>query len=86
MIFRDHCCSVTLCDVTLADHELKLENSTELNVQLMDVKVLNSTTIKLKLSAKNPQDVTIEISQDNHVWTQQNPDKGRFIEEKKSLL
>ncbi|KAL0118129.1 hypothetical protein PUN28_009063 [Cardiocondyla obscurior] len=75
----DHCCTVTICDVTLADHEFKLENSTDLSVQLMDVKVLNSTAIKLKLSAKNPQDVTIEISQDNRVWRQQNPDKDGII-------
>ncbi|XP_011875167.1 PREDICTED: putative epidermal cell surface receptor [Vollenhovia emeryi] len=75
----DHCCTVTLCDVTLADHEFKLENSTDLSVQLMDAKVLNSTAIKLKLSAKNPQDITIELSQDNHVWRQQNPDKDGIV-------
>ena len=76
MIPRDKCCTVTLCDVTLGEHEVKSENSTELNIHLMDVKALNSTAIKLKLSTKNPQDITIEISQNNHVWRQQNPDKG----------
>ncbi|XP_032663212.1 putative epidermal cell surface receptor isoform X2 [Odontomachus brunneus] len=76
---RDQCCTITLCDVTLGDHEIKAENSTDLSVHLMDVKVLNSTTIKLKLSAKNPQDVTIEISQDNRVWSRQKPDKDGVI-------
>ncbi|XP_018314632.1 putative epidermal cell surface receptor isoform X1 [Mycetomoellerius zeteki] len=75
----DKCCTVTLCDVTLSEHEVKSENSTDLNVHLMDVKVLNSTAIKLKLSTKNPQDVTIEISQNNHVWRQQNLDKDGII-------
>ncbi|XP_018372866.1 PREDICTED: putative epidermal cell surface receptor isoform X1 [Trachymyrmex cornetzi] len=75
----DKCCTVTLCDVTLSEHEVKSENSTELNVHLMDVKVLNSTAIKLKLSTKNPQDVTIEISQNNHVWRQQNLDKDGIV-------
>ncbi|XP_014475786.1 PREDICTED: putative epidermal cell surface receptor isoform X2 [Dinoponera quadriceps] len=76
---RDSCCTITLCDVTLGDHEIKAENSTDLSVHLMDVKVLNSTAIKLKLSAKNPQDVTIEISENNHVWRQQKPDKDGVV-------
>ncbi|KAL6254939.1 hypothetical protein P5V15_014281 [Pogonomyrmex californicus] len=76
---RDPCCTITLCDVTLGDYEVKPENSTDLNVHLMDVKVLNSTAIKLKLSAKNPQDVTIEISQNNHIWRQQKSDKDGII-------
>lgn len=78
-LLRDHCCTITLCDVTLGDHEIKAENSTDLSAYLMDVKVLNSTAIKLKLSTKNPQDVTIEISQDNRVWSRQKPDKGGRI-------
>ncbi|XP_039312887.1 putative epidermal cell surface receptor isoform X2 [Solenopsis invicta] len=73
------CCTVTLCDVTLGDHEIRLENSTDLSVHLMDVKVLNSTAIKLKLTTKDPQHVTIEISQNNHVWRQQNPDKDGIV-------
>lgn len=76
LCFRDSCCTITLCDVTLGDHEIKPETSTDLTVNLTDVKVLNSTAIKLKLSTKNPQDVTVEISDDNHVWRQQKPDKG----------
>lgn len=76
---RDSCCTITLCDVTLGDHEIKPETSTDLAVNLTDVKVLNSTAIKLKLSAKNPQDVTVEISDDNHVWRQQKPDKEGII-------
>ncbi|XP_011139831.1 putative epidermal cell surface receptor isoform X1 [Harpegnathos saltator] len=76
---RDPCCTITLCDVTLGDHEIKAENSTDLSVHLMDVKVLNSTAIKLRLSAKNPQDVVIEISQNNHVWRQQKPDKDGIV-------
>lgn len=88
-MFRDSCCTITLCDVTLGDHEIKPENSADLSVNLMDVKVLNSTAIKLKLSAKNPQDVAIEISQDNHVWRQQKTNKGRdnilLTERKRSI-
>lgn len=85
--FRDQCCTITLCDVTLGDHEIKVENSTDLSVHLMDVKVLNSTAIKLKLSAKNPQDVTIEISPDNRVWSRQKPDKGeRILPEDKATV
>ncbi|EZA61442.1 Putative epidermal cell surface receptor, partial [Ooceraea biroi] len=76
---RDSCCTITLCDVTLGDHEIKPENAADLSVHLMDVKVLNSTAIKLKMSAKNPQDVTIEISQNNHVWRQQKPNKDGII-------
>ncbi|KAG7200157.1 hypothetical protein KM043_000593 [Ampulex compressa] len=76
---RDSCCTITLCDVTLGDHEIKTESSTELSVNLTDVKVLNSTAIKLKLSAKNPRDVTIEISDNNHVWRQQKPDKDGIV-------
>lgn len=79
LYFRDACCTITLCDVTLGDHEIKPESSTDLAVNLTDVKVLNSTAIKLKLSAKNPQDVTVEISDNNHVWRQQKPDKGENI-------
>jgi len=76
-VFRDNCCTVTLCDVTLDNHEVKPKNSIDLSAHLIDVKVLNSTAIKLKLSAKNPRNVTIEISQNNHIWKQQNPDKGK---------
>ncbi|XP_017757579.1 PREDICTED: putative epidermal cell surface receptor isoform X3 [Eufriesea mexicana] len=76
---RDSCCTITLCDVTLGDHEIKPETSSDLAVNLTDVKVLNSTAIKLKLSAKNPQDVTVEISDNNHVWRQQKPDKEGII-------
>lgn len=76
LIFRDACCTITLCDVTLGDHEIKSENTTDLNVHLIDAKVLNSTAIKLKMSVKNIQDITVEISQNNHVWRQQKPDKG----------
>ncbi|CAK9813290.1 Putative epidermal cell surface receptor [Anthophora quadrimaculata] len=76
---RDSCCTITLCDVTLGDHEIKPEASTDLSVNLTDVKVLNSTSIKLKLSAKNPQDVTVEISDNNHVWRQQKPDKEGIV-------
>lgn len=76
LIFRDSCCTITLCDVTLGDHEIKPDNTIDLNVQLIDVKVLNSTAIKLKMSIKDLQNVTIEISQNNYVWKQQKPDKG----------
>ncbi|KOX71016.1 Putative epidermal cell surface receptor [Melipona quadrifasciata] len=76
---RDACCTITLCDVTLGDHEIKPETSSDLAVNLTDVKVLNSTAIKLKLSAKNPQDVTVEISDNNHVWRQQKPDKEGIV-------
>lgn len=74
--FSDTCCTITLCDVTLGDHELKPENPAEISVNLTDVKVLNSTAIKLKLSTKTPENVTIELSEDNHVWRQVKPDKG----------
>ena len=76
---RDSCCTITLCDVTLGDHEIRPEVSSALTVNLTDVKVLNSTAIKLKLSAKNPQDVTVEISDNNHVWRQQKPDKEGIL-------
>ncbi|XP_035734358.1 putative epidermal cell surface receptor isoform X4 [Vespa mandarinia] len=76
---RDSCCTITLCDVTLGDHEIKAENSTDLSVNLTDVKVLNSTAIKLKLSGKNLETVAIEISDNNHVWRQQKPDKAGII-------
>lgn len=75
-IDRDSCCTITLCDVTLGDHEIRAENTTDLSVNLTDVKVLNSTAIKLKLSGKNLETVAIEISDNNHVWRQQKPDKG----------
>lgn len=75
-IDRDSCCTITLCDVTLGDHEIRAENSTDLSVNLTDVKVLNSTAIKLKLLGKNLETVAIEISDNNHVWRQQKPDKG----------
>ncbi|KAK2581716.1 hypothetical protein KPH14_002201 [Odynerus spinipes] len=76
---RDSCCTITLCDVTLGDHEIRAENSTDLSVNLTDVKVLNSTAIKLKLSGKNLENVVIEISDDNHLWRQQKPDKAGII-------
>ncbi|XP_076283603.1 stranded at second isoform X1 [Lasioglossum baleicum] len=76
---RDSCCTITLCDVTLGDHEIRPEVSGDLTVNLTDVKVLNSTAIMLKLSTKNPQDVTIEISDKNHVSRQQKPDRDGII-------
>ncbi|XP_076638492.1 stranded at second isoform X1 [Colletes latitarsis] len=76
---RDSCCTIILCDVTLGDHEIRPETSTDLAVNLTDAKVLNSTAIKLKLSTKNPQDVTVEISDKNHVWRQQRPDKEGIV-------
>ncbi|XP_054010514.1 putative epidermal cell surface receptor [Hylaeus anthracinus] len=76
---RDSCCTITLCDVTLGDHEIRPETSADLAVNLTDAKVLNSTAIKLKLSTKNPQDVTVEISDKNHVWRQQKPDKEGIV-------
>ena len=74
----DTCCTITLCDVTLGDHELKPENPAEISVNLTDVKVLNSTAIKLRLSTKTPENVTIELSEDNHLWRQVKPDKGKL--------
>ncbi|XP_026670875.1 putative epidermal cell surface receptor isoform X1 [Ceratina calcarata] len=76
---RDSCCTITLCDVTLGDHEIRPETSPDLTVNLTDVKVLNSTAIKLRLSVKNPQEVTVEISDNNHVWRQQKPDKDGIV-------
>ncbi|XP_014206439.1 putative epidermal cell surface receptor isoform X2 [Copidosoma floridanum] len=76
---RDSCCTITLCDVTLGDHEIKLESPTDLSVNLTDVKVLNSTAIKLKLSSKSPDEITIEISENNHRWTQVKPTKEGII-------
>ncbi|XP_051166564.1 putative epidermal cell surface receptor isoform X2 [Leptopilina boulardi] len=75
----DKCCTITLCDVTLEEHELKPENPAELSVNLTDVKVLNSTAIKLILSTKNPENVTIELSENNHVWRQVKPDKEGIV-------
>ncbi|CAB0037823.1 unnamed protein product, partial [Trichogramma brassicae] len=75
----DSCCTITLCDVTLGDHEIKSEGPTDLNVNLTDVKVLNSTSIKLKLSSKMSDDITVEISENNHVWRQVKPTKDGII-------
>lgn len=48
-------------------------------MHLLDVKVLNSTAVKLKLSTKDPEDVyAIEISQNNHIWSQRKADKGGY--------
>jgi len=79
LVFRGNYCSVTLCDVTLDwnNDEVKPKNSINLSAHLIDVEVLNSTAVKLKLSPKNSRNVTIEISQNNHVWKQQNLDKGK---------
>ncbi|KAJ8673538.1 hypothetical protein QAD02_004800 [Eretmocerus hayati] len=76
---RDNCCTITLCDVTLGDHEVKAENPMDLSVNLTDVKVLNSTAIQLKLSSESFDDVTIEISENNHVWRQVKPTKDGVI-------
>ncbi|XP_015598008.1 putative epidermal cell surface receptor isoform X2 [Cephus cinctus] len=76
---RDSCCTITLCDVTLGDHEIKPESPAELFVNLTDVKVLNSTAIKLKLSTKSAEDVNVELSADNLVWRQQKPDKDGIV-------
>ncbi|XP_043286009.1 putative epidermal cell surface receptor [Venturia canescens] len=76
---RDPCCTITLCDVTLGDHEIKAENSGDLLVNLTNIKVLNSTTIKLKLSSDLSSDAVVEISENNHVWRQQKPDKSGII-------
>lgn len=65
-----------MCDVTLGDHEIKPENAGDLSVNLTDVKVLNSTAIKLKLSPESSDDAVIEISDNNHVWNQVKPSKG----------
>ncbi|XP_014226449.1 putative epidermal cell surface receptor [Trichogramma pretiosum] len=75
----DSCCTITLCDVTLGDHEIKSEGPADLNVNLTDVKVLNSTSIKLKLSSKMSDDITVEISENNHVWRQVKPTKDGII-------
>ncbi|XP_066598389.1 putative epidermal cell surface receptor [Prorops nasuta] len=75
----DACCTITLCDVTLGDHEIRPETSGELTVNLTDVKVVNSTAIKLKLSSKSPRDALIEISDDNHVWREVSFDKAGII-------
>ena len=76
MYFSDPCCTITLCDVTLGDHEIKSEGPTDLSINLTDVKVLNSTAIKLKLSSKLTDDMSVEISENNHVWKQVKPTKG----------
>ncbi|XP_058793011.1 putative epidermal cell surface receptor isoform X2 [Phymastichus coffea] len=75
----DPCCSITLCDVTLGDHEIKPEGPADLSVNLTDVKVLNSTAIKLKLSSKLPDEVTVEISENNHLWRQVKPTKDGIL-------
>ncbi|XP_072763556.1 putative epidermal cell surface receptor isoform X2 [Anoplolepis gracilipes] len=76
---RDACCTITLCDVTLGEHEIKPDNITDLNVHLIDVKVLNSTAVKLKMSVKNLQNITVEFSHDNHVWRQQELNKDGIL-------
>ncbi|XP_011504664.1 PREDICTED: putative epidermal cell surface receptor [Ceratosolen solmsi marchali] len=75
----DACCTITLCDVTLGDHEIKPESPADLFVKLIDVKILNSTAIKLKLSSKLPNEITIELSENNHVWKQVTPTKDGII-------
>ncbi|XP_034938419.1 putative epidermal cell surface receptor isoform X2 [Chelonus insularis] len=76
---RDPCCTITYCDVSLGEHEIKSENVADLSVSLTDVKVLNSTAVKLKLSSELTNKTVIEISKNNHIWSQQNPDKGGIL-------
>ncbi|XP_076166430.1 stranded at second isoform X2 [Ptiloglossa arizonensis] len=76
---RDSCCTITLCDVTLGDHEIRAETSADPSVDLTDAKVLNSTAIKLELATAHPQDVTVEISDKNRVWRQQRPDRDGVL-------
>ncbi|XP_015116127.1 putative epidermal cell surface receptor [Diachasma alloeum] len=76
---RDSCCTITLCDVSLGEHEIKSENAADLTVNLADVKVLNSTAIKLKLSSELSNGAAVEISENSHVWRQQKPDKDGVI-------
>ncbi|XP_011307759.1 putative epidermal cell surface receptor isoform X4 [Fopius arisanus] len=76
---RDSCCTITLCDVSLGEHEIKSENAADLTVNIADVKVLNSTAIKLKLLSELSNGAAVEISENSHVWRQQKPDKDGVL-------
>lgn len=74
----DSCCTIMLCDVTLGDHEIKFDGPSDISVNLTDVTVINSTSFKLNLPSTLADDVTIEISEDNHNWKHVKPSKGNF--------
>ncbi|XP_044013505.1 putative epidermal cell surface receptor isoform X2 [Aphidius gifuensis] len=76
---RDSCCTITLCDVSLGEHEIKSENISDLTVNLTDVKVINSTAIKLKLSSELSSDAVIEVSEDNRIWMQRKIDNNGIL-------
>ena len=63
----------------MGDHEIKYDSASDFLVHMTDVKVLNSTAIKLKLSLKSVDDVTVEISENNHLWRQVKPNKGTGV-------
>ncbi|XP_046628551.1 putative epidermal cell surface receptor [Neodiprion virginianus] len=67
---RDACCTITLCDVTLGDHEIKSDlPSAEPYDNLTKIEAVNSTAMKLFFSNNTtPQNVTIQLSTDNVLW------------------
>nr|XP_046492005.1 putative epidermal cell surface receptor isoform X2 [Neodiprion pinetum] len=67
---RDTCCTITLCDVTLGDHEIKSDlPSAEPYDNLTKIEAVNSTAMKLFFSNNTtPQNVTIQLSTDNVLW------------------
>ncbi|XP_046750839.1 putative epidermal cell surface receptor isoform X2 [Diprion similis] len=67
---RDACCTITLCDVTLGDHEIKPDfPSAEPYGNLIRIEAVNSTAMKLFFTNNTtPRNVTIQLSTDNVLW------------------
>ncbi|KAK0163695.1 hypothetical protein PV328_002401 [Microctonus aethiopoides] len=68
---RDPCCTITYCDVSLGEDEIKSENASDLTVSLTNIKILNSTAIKLILSSELSNGSFVEVSENNNLWRQQ---------------
>lgn len=75
----DPCCTITLCDVTLGDHEIKPDLlPAETRADLVRVDAINSTAIKLTFSNNfTAGREAVELSTDNLIWKEQKFNKGK---------